>query len=686
MGYYTLSPYIFILCTEVLSELCDKALSDGTLSGVCVSRASPAIDHLLFADDTMFFCKSNTASVRQHINFAKTAITFSARTPPEVKSRVKTALSIEAEGGIGKYLGLPELFGRKKRDIFAAILDRIRQRTLSWTTNFLSGAGKQVLLKAVLAAMPCYAMSCFKLPKSLCKQIQSMLTRFWWDANSTKKKMCWVAWSTLTQPKHAGGLRFRDIEMFNDALLAKIGWRILSKPQSLVARVLLGRYARNSTFMDCPVSASSSHGWKSILAGREILRMSFSWSVGNGESIRVWHDPWLSCETPLIPIGPPTLAASNLLVSDLLCKLTNTWDRDKIRQELPQYDDAILCIFTSSAPSEDQVAWVYEKYGAYSTRSGYGIGMSAVRPVAFIPVPFDWRKNIWNVNTAPKIKDFLWKVVKKAIPVSANLASRGISSFPCKTCNDVEDDLHVFLLCSVAKEVWELAPISWTQLPMISSLGVFISSCASIKNLPPTGARNKRCFEDKAYSSMEILNKYISNARKWQGAQMLTTPPTKDVHELSRGKSVPQLPSPSTTMITCHVDAAWDANSGNCGLGGVFTGPPSTTHLRQLCESRPFVFFALMAEALAVRLAVMTAACANIKSLLILSDSLDLVKLLIKKESRPALFGIVFDIYYFTSLFDVISFAHVPRLNNCEADFVARSALASIVVTSVGGE
>lgn len=216
-------------------------------------------------------------------------------------------------------MGLPELFGRKKRDIFAAILDRIRQRTLSWTTNFLSGAGKQVLLKAVLAAMPCYAMSCFKLPKSLCKQIQSMLTRFWWDANSTKKKMCWVAWSTFTLPKHSGGLGFRDIETFNDALLAKIGWRLISDPQSLVARVLLGKYAWNSSFLDCPIPSTASHGWRSILAGRELLKKGLSWTVGNGERIRVWQDPWLSCDAPLTPIGPSTLATTNLMVSDRLC-------------------------------------------------------------------------------------------------------------------------------------------------------------------------------------------------------------------------------------------------------------------------------------------------------------------------------------------------------------------------------
>lgn len=200
----TLSPYLFILCTEVFSSMCDKALLDGSLPGIRVSRGSPQINHLLFADDTMFFCKSSPSSVStllrimrtyeglsgQCINFSKSAITFSARTPSEVKLRVKAALGIDAEGGLGKYLGLPEHFGRKKRDIFASILDRIRRKAQSWTSRFLFGAGKQVLLKAVLTAIPCYSMTCFKLPKSLCKQIQSLLTRFWWDANPEKRKMC----------------------------------------------------------------------------------------------------------------------------------------------------------------------------------------------------------------------------------------------------------------------------------------------------------------------------------------------------------------------------------------------------------------------------------------------------------------------------------------------------------------
>lgn len=141
----------------------------------------------------MFFGKSNAASCAtliailnkyekasgQCINRGKSAITFSSKTTAESKERVNRDLLISNKGGIGKYLGLPEHFGRRKRDIFASIVDRIKQRSHSWTARYLLGVGKMVLPKTVLAVMLDYAMSCFKIPKSLCKQIQSVLTRLW---------------------------------------------------------------------------------------------------------------------------------------------------------------------------------------------------------------------------------------------------------------------------------------------------------------------------------------------------------------------------------------------------------------------------------------------------------------------------------------------------------------------------
>ncbi|XP_013583484.1 PREDICTED: uncharacterized protein LOC106292444 [Brassica oleracea var. oleracea] len=195
-------------------------------------------------------------------------------------------------------------------------------------------------------------------------------------------------------------------------------------------------------------------------------------------------------------------------------------------------------------------------------------------------------------------------------------------------------------------------------------------------------ARNKLCFEDGTFSAIEIVTKSICDAREWQETLQLVPVAGLTTTISSRQAPTPQVPIDAT----CHVDAAWDATSGTCGLGGLFSGSHPASRLPQISESRTLVSSALMAEALAVRLAVMNAAFSNIKSLMILSDSLSLIKLLKGNESRPALFGILFDIYHFSSYFDVLSFCFIPRLQNFEADLVAKLALShAVVIPSLAG-
>lgn len=127
-----LSPYLFILCSEVLTGLCMDAQSKGLMKGISIASKSHSLNHLLFADDTMFFCKANRKNAvnlkallktyeavsGQLINNQKSSIFFSRKTSQDVRTLMKSITGIEKEGGVGKYLGLPEHFGRKKKDLF----------------------------------------------------------------------------------------------------------------------------------------------------------------------------------------------------------------------------------------------------------------------------------------------------------------------------------------------------------------------------------------------------------------------------------------------------------------------------------------------------------------------------------------------------------------------------------------
>lgn len=56
---------------EVLISNIKKAEREKLLTGLKVARASPSISHLLFADDSLFFCKANKEECQMILDILK---------------------------------------------------------------------------------------------------------------------------------------------------------------------------------------------------------------------------------------------------------------------------------------------------------------------------------------------------------------------------------------------------------------------------------------------------------------------------------------------------------------------------------------------------------------------------------------------------------------------------------------
>ncbi|GJU10751.1 ribonuclease H [Tanacetum coccineum] len=180
----SISPYIFVMCTEVLSFMIRKSVMESHIHGVKDCRGAPEISHLFLADDNIFFTRS----------------------------------SVEER--------MPFVIGRSKKVGFQDILDKIKKKLGGWKEKTVSIAGKEVLIKSVAQTMPMYIMNIFLLPGNLIDDIHKSLNVYWWGDGVKENPIRWCKWERMCVSKFRGGLGFRHLGLFNRALLAKqIGYR-----------------------------------------------------------------------------------------------------------------------------------------------------------------------------------------------------------------------------------------------------------------------------------------------------------------------------------------------------------------------------------------------------------------------------------------------------------------------------
>jgi hypothetical protein len=133
-----LSPYLFLIISEVLSLRISKSINDGGLTGVKLSRSCPVVSHLFFADDALFFLKATLHNCvvldrifkvycrasGQLINYDKSSIYFSPNTPQQLQFLMCELFNINLVDNPGNYLGMPTIWGRSKKEALVYIKEK----------------------------------------------------------------------------------------------------------------------------------------------------------------------------------------------------------------------------------------------------------------------------------------------------------------------------------------------------------------------------------------------------------------------------------------------------------------------------------------------------------------------------------------------------------------------------------
>ena len=114
----------------------------------------------------------------QAVNFEKSCVSFSPNLTEFDKQLLADCLGVRRVEFHDKYLGLPVLVRKSKKETFAYVKDRMWKKLQSWKGGLLSSAGRELLVKTVAQALPMYSMQCFLLPKSFCEELNMMIAKF----------------------------------------------------------------------------------------------------------------------------------------------------------------------------------------------------------------------------------------------------------------------------------------------------------------------------------------------------------------------------------------------------------------------------------------------------------------------------------------------------------------------------
>ncbi|CAL1404855.1 unnamed protein product [Linum trigynum] len=550
-----LSPFLFILMSNALTFLVDKAVMEERIKGIKLNARCPTLTHCLFADDTVIFGKANTqeagkilevindygAVTGQEVNVHKSSIFFSANVPAGEKNDIINHIGFASSNCHSKYLGVPTEWGNSKKETFYFLIQRMEKMGGAWKSLLLSHGGKEVLLKSVIQAIPTFIMCLFLLPVSLTKKMDSLLSNFFWSGSMQKSNLHWCRKEVLCSPKSEGGLGFRSFRDFNLALLAKQAWRLMNNTDTLWSRLIKGLYFPRGNFLSAKKGSKPSWIWASLWESKKVIDLGAIKVIGSGDDTWIDQDPWV----PFLPraciqSGPQNHAR----VSTWIDPESRKWKDEFIQGHVsPSERDAILRVPIGEEEAKDFWAWRFNEDGKFTVKTAYHAVHSSVTDPHTMDNVEKW-KWVWSLNIPPKLKFFVWRCARNGLATKERLMHRKCSpNATCQVCQwPIESLFHCLFQCPHARESWE---VIFPNIPLPTQYTAFLDWLYLLKGSIQPGALTHVIF--LCWNIWKARNECVfKNRIPWHPNVILRT--YKEFTEWTNCPRSPPNDSPSTQL------------------------------------------------------------------------------------------------------------------------------------------
>ena len=243
-----------------------------------------------------------------------------------------------------------------------------------------------------------------------------MMRDFIWGSTEERRRMHMVRWSIVTLPKELGGLGLYSMKHRNEAILAKLCWRLAHGEGKLWANMLLAKYLCPSRLTEEGRKLPCSRIWASCKKGGPIYVKGLRWTIRNGDSVNMWMDFWLpNGRLGELIVGPLNRGVEELTIRQCFDE-NHGWKPSSISFVLPASVHSTIKAtpFSYISQANDSLMRAYSKNGSFSIQAAYLIA-KGLNPLNLETLSFKW---VWKSETLPKIQFLIWLCLHDNLPTA----------------------------------------------------------------------------------------------------------------------------------------------------------------------------------------------------------------------------------------------------------------------------